>query len=84
MLPFFLSVTLESNLKRARTVAIIKMCNRSRAEGDKRRVPENYRERQEGQNCLGNDQEETSREYLYSFQPFKRPTFRQVEHQKHP
>jgi hypothetical protein len=29
---------------------------------------------------VGNDQEETWQEYLYSFQPFTRPTFRQIAH----
>ena len=34
----------------------------------------------EGQHCGGNDQEETCREFLYSFQPFTRPTLSEVGH----
>ena len=39
--------------------------NRSRVEGDKRIVPKNYGERQEGQQFMGNDQEATWRVFLY-------------------
>src|SRR6516165_6247005 len=52
--------------------------NRSRVEGDKRIVPENHGERQKAHHFGGNDQEETWWEFRYSFQPFTRPTFRQV------
>jgi hypothetical protein len=53
---------------------------RSQAGGDKRILPENHRERQEGQPVGGNDPEETWRVFLYSFQPFRRPTLRRVRH----
>jgi hypothetical protein len=36
----------------------------------------------EGQHFGGNDQEETWRVFLYWFQPFTRPTFRQVAQQR--
>jgi hypothetical protein len=51
--------------------------NRSRVEGDKRTVPETHGERQEGQHFVGNDQEESRREFLYAFPPFQRLTVRQ-------
>ena len=57
--------------------------NRSRAGGNKRTVPETHGERQEGQHFVGNDQEVTRRVFLYWFQAFTRPTFRQMAHHRH-
>jgi hypothetical protein len=52
---------------------------RSRPEGDKRIVRESHGERQERRYLVGNNQEETWRVFLYWFQTFREPTFRQGE-----
>jgi hypothetical protein len=51
---------------------------RSRVARDMRIVLEKDEKRQEGQHFGGNDPEETWRVFLYWFQPFTRPTFRQI------
>jgi hypothetical protein len=51
---------------------------RSRAEGDRRNVPENHREGKRASNVVGSGQKATRREYPYWFQHFRWPTFRPI------